>query len=429
METLEHLQRREQEGKPIIAGLVGCGQMGSGMVHVTSRMAGMDTKAVADLDPNRAIAALTELGVTESGMCVTNQANEAEDALRAGKYIVTEDALLLTRLEGVDVVVEATGFTEVGAQVAWNCIQNQKHVVMLNAETDSAVGPLLARTARKMGCVYTVAMGDEPGVCKMLYNFSRILGFEVVCLGKGKNNVIDHYATPESCRAEAESKAMNPKMLAAFKDGTKTMVEMSIMSNATGLVPDVPGAHGAKVEIEDLARVLCPEEDGGILSQRGCVEYSTGKVAPGVFAIIATDDPHIMADLKFYSMGDGPYYLLYRPYHLCNIETPLSIAEAVIYGEATLVSQAMVSEVVPVAKRDLKAGERVGDIGSPDIFNLIYRYDEASQKRAIPMGVVPGATVIKDIPKGELLTQDNTAPDTTTLVYKLRQLQDEMFSE
>ena len=332
METLEHLQRREQEGKPIIAGLVGCGQMGSGMVHVTNRMAGMDTKAVADLDPNRAIAALTELGVTESGMCVTNQANEAEDALRAGKYIVTEDALLLTRLEGVDVVVEATGFTEVGAQVAWNCIQNQKHVVMLNAETDSAVGPLLARTARKMGCVYTVAMGDEPGVCKMLYNFSRILGFEVVCLGKGKNNVIDHYATPESCRAEAESKAMNPKMLAAFKDGTKTMVEMSIMSNATGLVPDVPGAHGAKVEIEDLARVLCPEEDGGILSQRGCVEYSTGKVAPGVFAIIATDDPHIMADLKFYSMGDGPYYLLYRPYHLCNIETPLSIAEAVIYG-------------------------------------------------------------------------------------------------
>jgi predicted homoserine dehydrogenase-like protein len=220
---------------------------------------------------------------------------------------------------------------------------------------------------------------------------------------------------------------MNPKMLAAFKDGTKTMVELAAMSNATGLVPDVPGGHGAKVDVEELNKVFVPTEDGGILTKRGCVDYSTGKVAPGVFAIITTDDPRIVADMKFYSMGPGPYYLLYRPYHLCSIETPLSAAEAVIYKEATLVpTNGLVSEVIPIAKRDLRAGETVGEIGSADIYSTFYTYGEAKAKKAVPTGLASGAKVLKDIPKGALLTEENIAPDTTKVVYKLRQMQDAM---
>jgi predicted homoserine dehydrogenase-like protein len=221
---------------------------------------------------------------------------------------------------------------------------------------------------------------------------------------------------------------MNPKMLAAFKDGTKTMVELAAMSNATGLVPDVPGGHGAAVDVEDLARVFVPQKDGGILSQRGCVDYSTGQVAPGVFAIVATDDPRIRADLKFYAMGPGPYYLLYRPYHLCAIETPLSVAEAVIYGEAALASDRMVSEVVALAKRNLKAGETLGEIGSADIYSLFYTYEEARAMKAMPMGLAPGGKVLKDIPKGAVLTEENVAPDRTKLVYKLRQMQDALLT-
>jgi predicted homoserine dehydrogenase-like protein len=372
-------------------------------------------------------ATLKSTGVPESDICTTNDPSEAEDALRKGRYVVTEDALVLPQLESLDVIVEATGVTEVGAQVAWNSILNQKHIVMLNVETDVTVGVFLHRMAQKVGCVYTVAMGDEPGVCKMLYDFSRTLGFEVVCLGKGKNNPIDYDATPESCREEAESKDMNPKMLAAFKDGTKTMVELAAMSNATGLVPDVPGGHGAKVDVEELNKVFVPTEDGGILTKRGCVDYSTGKVAPGVFAIISTDHPRIVADMKFYSMGPGPYYLLYRPYHLCSIETPLSAAEAVIYKEATLVpTNGLVSEVIPIAKRDLRAGETVGEIGSADIYSTFYTYEEAKAKKAVPTGLASGAKVLKDIPKGALLTEENIAPDTAKVVYKLRQMQDVM---
>jgi predicted homoserine dehydrogenase-like protein len=427
MELYEHLQRREAAGNPIRLGLVGCGQEGSGMVHITGQMAGLDTRVIADIIPDRPLATLKSTGVPESDICTTNDPSEAEDALRKGRYVVTEDALVLPQLESLDVIVEATGVTEVGAQVAWNSILNQKHIVMLNVETDVTVGVFLHRLAQKVGCVYTVAMGDEPGVCKMLYDFSRTLGFEVVCLGKGKNNPIDYDATPESCREEAESKDMNPKMLAAFKDGTKTMVELAAMSNATGLVPDVPGGHGAKVDVEELNKVFVPTEDGGILTKRGCVDYSTGKVAPGVFAIISTDHPRIVADMKFYSMGPGPYYLLYRPYHLCSIETPLSVAEAVIYNEATLVpTNGLVSEVIPIAKRDLRAGETVGEIGSADIYSTFYTYEEAKANKAVPTGLASGAKVLKDIPKGALLTEENIAPDTTKVVFKLRQMQDAM---
>jgi predicted homoserine dehydrogenase-like protein len=338
--------------------------------------------------------------------------------------VVTEDALLLACLENLDAVVEATGITEIGSRVAWECILNAKHIIMLNVETDVTVGPLLHRMARRAGCVYTAASGDEPGVCKMLYDFACAMGFEVVCLGKGKNNPIDYAATPDSCREDALAKGMNPKMLSAFRDGSKTMVELAAMSNATGLIPDVPGMHGPKVDVDELHKVLVPKPDGGVLSDSGRVDYSTGKVAPGVFVIVTTPDPRVRADMKFYSMGDGPYYTLYRPFHLCATETPISVAEAVLYGESTIVSTRLVSEVVAIAKRDLAPGDVVGEIGCADFFGRTYVSGEARTTRAVPLGLVPGGTVTAPIARGAVLTEESFAPATTKFVYKLRQMQD-----
>jgi predicted homoserine dehydrogenase-like protein len=428
VEILERLQQRQKSGNPIRVGLVGCGHMGSGLVHVTHQMAGMDTVAIADIAPARARETLHKLGLSDDQICITNARGSAEDALRAGKRVLTEDPVMLAQLDGLDAVVEATGLTEVGARVAWTGIMSSKHVIMLNVETDVTVGPLLYRLAQKAGCVYTAASGDEPGVCKMLFNFAATLGFEIVCLGKGKNNLIDLNATPDNCREEAERRGMNPKMLSAFKDGSKTMVELAAMSNATGLVPDVPGMHGPKVDVSELNQVLIPKEDGGVLGQRGCVDYSTGKVAPGVFAVIASPDPRIRTDLKFLSMGDGPYYTLYRPYHLCNVETPISIAEAVLYGEATIVSKHMVSEVAALAKRDLQPGDVVGEIGMADFFGRTYPYGEAQAQQAIPLGLVPGGKVLEPVAKGALLTAGNFAPDPAKFVYQLRQMQDEQLA-
>lgn len=425
MELLKHLQKREEQGKPIRSGLVGCGQMGSGYVHATKRVEGLRTAAIADVDPNRPLRTLKEMGIEKSSICVTSQAPQAEDAVRAGKVLVTDDALMLTKLDCLDVLIEATGSTEIGAKVAWHSIMNRKHVVMLNVETDVTVGPLLARTAKQTGCVYTVATGDEPGVLKQLHDAARIWGFEVVCLGKGKNNKIDRDATPDSSREDAEKKGMNPKMLSAFRDGTKTMIELAAVSNATGMVPDVPGCHGSKADLDELARVFVPKADGGILSRKGIVDFSTGKVAPGVFAIVTSDSPRILADMTdLYTMDAGPYYLLYRPFHLPSIEMTVAVAEAVVYGEATLSSERLVSELGAVAKRDLKAGEIIGDLGSADIYGLIYTYQQARQEQTVPLGLIPGAKVLRDIPKGAMLNEGNVAPDQQKFVYQLRKVQD-----
>ncbi len=424
MEIYNRLQELESASTPIRVGLVGCGHMGSGMVHVTHQMAGMDTVAIADVAPARARETLHKLGLSDDDICITNRRGEAEDALCAGKRVLTEDSTMLAQLDGLDAVVEATGLTEVGARVAWTGIMSGKHVIMLNVETDVTVGPLLYRLAQQAGVVYTAAFGDEPGVCMMLYNQAASLGFEVVCLGKGKNNVIDFDATPDNCREEALARGMNPKMLAAFKDGSKTMVELAAMSNATGLVPDVPGMHGARADVAELNKVFVPRQDGGVLSRKGCVDYSTGKVAPGVFAVITSPDERIRADMKFLAMGHGPYYTLYRPYHLCNVETPLSVAEAVLYGEAAIVSRQMVSEVCTLAKRDLQPGDVVGEIGMADVFGRTYIYQEAQAQGAIPLGLAPGGRVTQPIRKGELLTWANFAPDSSLFVYKLRQMQD-----
>jgi predicted homoserine dehydrogenase-like protein len=424
MELLHRLKTLESQGKSIRIGLVGCGQMGSGLIHVLARTPGMVARAIADIDIKRAMDVLQEMGVPETEICVSSRLGEAEDSLRRGKFLITEDALLLSKLPSLDSVVEATGDTEIGAKVAWNCILNNKNIIMLNVETDVTVGFLLNRLAKKTGSVYTVASGDEPAVCKMLYDFSSSLGFEVVCLGKGKNNVIDYTATPDSCIEEAVSKNMNPKMLASFKDGTKTMVEMAAVSNATGLTPDIPGMHGPKVEVSELAQVFVPASDGGVLSHKGCVDYSTGAVAPGVFAIVTSDDPRIRADMKFVSMGPGPYYLFFRPFHLCNIETPLAIAEATLYGETTAVANHLVSEVVAVAKRDLHPGETLGGIGSAEIYHRLYTYEDARRIKAVPMGLAPKAKVLQEIAKGEVIVEQAVALDTDRFIYQLRQMQD-----
>jgi predicted homoserine dehydrogenase-like protein len=217
---------------------------------------------------------------------------------------------------------------------------------------------------------------------------------------------------------------MNPKILASFLDGTKTMVELAAVANATGLLPDVPGMHGPRVEVEDLVRTFIPIEDGGIFTRRGAVDYSTGSFAPGVFAVVHTDDKRIQKDMKFITKADGPYYLHYRPYHLCDLETPQSIAEAVLLDEVTVAADTMHAEVVCTVKRNLRGGERIGGIGSADFYGTIYTYAEARAKKAIPIGLAAGGRVTKDVAKGGVLTADDFEPDASTFIHRLRAMQD-----
>lgn len=426
MELLKKLNARSDAGNPVRVGIIGCGQMGSGLAHTISNIRGMQVQAVADIEPERARKTLIDIGIEKADIRITEKPGEANDFLNQGKFIVTPDALLMTSLNLIDANVEATGVTDVGARVAFASIEQKKPIIMLNVETDVTIGTYLSQLARKNNSLYTVASGDEPGVCKMLYEQAVLSGFEIVSIGKGKNNPIDFDATPESCAEEAASKDMNPKILASFKDGTKTMVEMAAVSNSTGLVVDTPGMHGPKVELDELLQYYIPKADGGILSQSGCVDYSTGAIAPGVFVIVRSYDKRIRKDMQFITKAEGPYYLLFRPYHLCDLETPQSIAEAVLLNEVTVAAETMNSEVATVAKRSIRKGEKIKGIGSTDVFGRIYTYADACASQFIPIGIAENGTALMDIQKGELLTQHNLLPDSSSFIYKLRQEQDKI---
>jgi predicted homoserine dehydrogenase-like protein len=427
MELVSKLRQRVADDDPIRIGIVGCGQMGSGLAHAINNIEGMRVAAIADLDVQRGVTTYDEMGRDAADITVAEDLGTAEDGIRAGAAVVTPDALAMPQLEGLEAIVEVTGVPDVGARVAHDAIMNRKPVIMMNVETDITIGVYLDRLARKMGSVYTVASGDEPGVLKMLHEQAILMGFEVVTLGKGKNNIIDLAATPEACIAEAASKGMNPKMLSAFKDGTKTMVEMAAVSNSTGLLPDVTGMHGPKVEVDELVTTFIPEADGGILSKTGCVDYSTGAIAPGVFAVVRSYDKRIRKEMKFITYADGPYYLHFRPYHLCDLETPQSVAEAVLLGEVTVAAEEMHAEVVCIAKRDIEAGARLEGIGGPDWYGKIMTYPEARAISALPIGIGAGAVANRPVSRGAVITEDDVSVDESTFVARLRRLQDTLY--
>lgn len=428
MNLVKELELRQQRNQPIGVGLVGVGQMGAGIIAQIDLMQGMNVVAAADIDLRRAATAFHNIGLSEDQV-VTLPANatlaQANQALAAGKRIVTSNAALLPEVTGVEAVIEATGLPAIGAQVAYRTILARRHIILLNVETDVTVGYLLKRMADAAQVVYTTSAGDEPGSLKELYDFARALGFEVVAAGKGKNNPLDRTATPQQLMEQAKRQDMNPKMLTEFVDGSKTMVEMTAVANATGLVPDISGMHGPRATPDTLAQIFCPKEDGGILSQRGVVDYALGDIAPGVFLIITTDQPKVIKDLKYLRLGPGPYWALYRPYHLANIETPISVAQAVLLKQTTLAPQGPpVAETTTVAKRDLRAGEMLDGLGATTVHGGIERADVAREGKMLPLGLSERARVRRDIARGQTLTYDDVELDERSFIVHARRLQD-----
>lgn len=426
----QKLIKRQQEGKVIRTGIVGAGQMGRGMVTQMVLMQGIMPAIVSDINIDNAVHAFQYAGVAESDIKIVETLEDANRWMEAGKYVATVDANLISQANLVECAIDATGVPDVGAKVATDAMKNGKHCVMLNVETDVVIGPYLKKLAAKEGVIYTGSAGDEPGAVMELYCFAKAMGMDVKVMGKGKNNKLDYDCNPDTVLEEATRRKMSPKMLCSFKDGTKTMVEMTAMSNATGLVPDVVGGHGAAATVKELPGIYRLKEDGGILNRHGVVEYVNG-IAPGVFVAVSTENEEIAYQMRYHSMGDGPLWILYRPYHLCNLETPLTVAKAVIDGESTIVPiDGLVSECITVAKTDLKAGQAIDGIGGYTTYGSIATAAESDAKGHVPYGLVnKNARMKKDAKKGQILTLDMIELDTSTLIYKLRKEQDAMYGK
>lgn len=420
------LRALEEQGKPIKLGLIGAGQMGKGMVSQVMKMKGMIPAIVVDINVDNAIESYTLAGVAKDDIVVTDILSEANIAMEQGKYVASANADIPAAANLTDVVVDATGVPDVGAKIALDAIMNKKHVVMLNVETDVVIGAYLKKLADNAGVIYTGSAGDEPGSVMELYDFADGMGMDIVAIGKGKNNPVVAGCNPETVYEQAMKEGVSPKMLTAFKDGTKTMVEMTAMANATGYLPDVRGGHAPSAVVSELPKLFQLKENGGMLNNTKIVDYVNG-VAPGVFVIVTTDLPQIHHEMQYLSMGPGPNYVLFRPYHLTSLETPLSAARAVIYNEPTIVPLPgkPVAETITIAKKDLGAGDMLDGIGGYTVYGSFETYDNAKAENAVPLGLITKNTkLIKPKKTGELITYDDIELDKTTLIYKLRELQE-----
>ena len=283
-------------GRDVRVALVGAGQMGRGFGYQIFRMPGLSLALVVDIDPDRIRSLFSDIGIRD--VVISTDPKVLSDAILSGKPTGTTTTEFIAELP-YDIVVEATGIPDIGAQVAYSCLQAKKDVAVLNVEMDVTIGPLLHNIAVSGDAIYTVCHGDEPIEAKALVDFARDLQFEIVAAGKGKNNPFEPLSTPDTVRDIAVAKQMNPKMLCSFTDGSKTMTEMVALANATGLELSKRGMYGPHATVKTLTNVFALQSDGGVLDRPGVVDYCMGDVAPGVFVIVRSDAPYINHEMSY----------------------------------------------------------------------------------------------------------------------------------
>jgi predicted homoserine dehydrogenase-like protein len=433
----QELLSLEARGTPIRVGVSGAGWIGSGFVAQVAHVPGMEVNVLADADTQAAWEAFIATGVGREDIVEAHAPGPAMDGLRAGKRVVTGSYELAAQLEAVDIVCDVTPSPATGAETAYACIQHGKDVVMVNIEADVTVGRMLKKLAREAGVLYTVSSGDEPGCLAELYDFVTSLGWEPIVIGKGKNNPLNPAATPDTVAESARRAGKDTFQVASYVDGTKTMFEMTCAANATGCLPMQRGMVGPEATLETVSDIFALEEDGGITKRLqspfpGVVDFVQGpSMSGGVFVTVRIQDGRIAGDLHYLKLaGDrnrgGKYFTLFRPYHLWFLEAPISVARAYLYKEVWLAPlDRPVADVMTVAKRALKPGERLDQFGGYTFHGVMDRAEEARALNALPVGLAPGAEAVRPVAAGEIVTWDDVKLDEDSVVVKLRRQQDE----
>ena len=413
------LKARELQGKPIRVGMVGAGFMGQGLTNqIVNSVPGMRMAAIYSRRPERALDVYRFAG-RENVTSVGTQ-TALDDAVRRGLPVVAEDPFAISRSPEIDVLVDVTGSVEFGAQVLLEAFRHGKSAVLMNAEVDSTIGPILNAYARRHGAHLSACEGDEPGVQMNLYRWVRGLGLIPRVIGNVKG-LQDAYRNPTTQKGFAERWGQNPAMVTSFADGSKVSFEQSIVANATGFKVRSRGMSrglkydGSIMEIQKLYDLEELREHGGI------VDYTVGPPLIKVFILAEHPDPKQRHYLNLYHMGEGPLYPFWTPYHLVHFEVPNAIARVVLFGdEVAPPLGGPVVEVCAVAKRELKAGEVLDEYGMYMTYGEAVNADEMSARRYLPEGLVEGCKLRRDIPKDQVIAYADVELPAGRLADRLR---------
>jgi predicted homoserine dehydrogenase-like protein len=421
MSIFTELARRCRTAGPIRVAVVGTGYFGAGLVRRLEAIDGLEAVVAANRTLSRAHDALRSAGVPADEIEVCDDASSAQAALERGRRVATSSLMTAASLPGVDVVMEATGDTLVGTEVALEAIAAGKHLVAANPETQATVGPALQRLAEQAGVVYSDVMGDEPGNLAMLHEHCTGIGLQAVVAGNFKG-VLKPHATPATQAAFAEAHGLKPWIAVAAADGTKLNFEMATVANATGYRPLPGGMVGPAVD--DLDSLVSEFDHLGLLERGPTIDYVLGPFS-GVFLIARSDDPLLRREFRYLKMGDGPHYLFTRPKLMIHYEAPLSAAEAVLHGAATVAPRgAPVAEVVAIAKQDLRAGRQLDGIGGFDCRGVVMDAHQAASEGLLPMGISSFARLERDVRCDEPVRWADVAFPEDNRLLELRACQD-----
>ena len=420
------LRRRARTGRPILTGVFGAGFMARGLLNQGRYQTGVRVAAVCNRSVDAALAMCADAGCVD--VTVVSSSSELDDVVGRGGTAVTADPLVVCGSELLECLVEATGHVEYGAQVTVMAIEHGKHMVLMNAELDGTVGPLLAERARKAGVVLTGCDGDQPGVEINLLRFVESIGLVPRVCGNIKG-LQDRYRNPTTQESFAKQWGQTPSMVTSFADGTKISFEQAIVANATGMGVAQRGMIGIEHrghvdELTDRYDIDMLRDVGGI------VEYVVGPApSPGVFVFAEACDDVQAHYLDYGKLGKGPLYSFYVPYHLTIFEVPLTVARVVEFGDAAIQPVAgPVVDVITTAKIDLRAGQTLDGLGWYHTYGLCENHDVVRAERLLPIGLAEGCVLTRDVQRDEPITLDDVEAPTGTLVHALRAEQDAMFA-
>lgn len=413
------LKSRAEQGKPVRVGMLGAGFMGQGLTNqIVNSTPGMRMAAVYNRHPNKAFHVYQYAGYSDIKSATTQ--SQLDEAIRQGKPVVTEDAFLLARSPEIDVLVDVTGSVEFGAHVILEAFKHGKDVVLMNAEVDATIGPILQVYAEKHGVILSACEGDEPGLQVNLYRWVKGLGLTPRVMGNIKG-LQDPYRNPTTQKGFAEKWGQNPAMVTSFADGSKISFEQTIVANATGFVVKSRGmSRGAeyKGDVMQMGKLYDINE---LQKLGGIIDYVVGTPLTKVYCLAEHPDPKQQHYLNLYKMGEGPLYSFFLPYHLVHFEVPNAIARVVLFRDN--VAKPLggpVVEVCACAKRDLKAGEILDDYGMYMTYGEAVNASEMSSKRYLPEGLVEGCKLKRDVRKDEVLTYDDVELPPNRLADRLR---------
>ena len=444
MSLYHKLAARAAAGNPVRIGVIGAGKFGSMFLSQAPRTPGLHVVGIADLDPQRARAALARVDWPAERY----GARSVAEALREGTTFLTDDAEGLIASDGIEVIVEATGHPGAGIRHALACCRHKRHIVMVNVEADALAGPLIARRAAEAGIVYSFAYGDQPALIAEIVDWARTAGFRVVCAGKGTKYLpVYHASTPDTVwghygftEEQVAGGDFNRKMFNSFLDGTKSALEMAAVANACELTPPPAGLAFPACGVDDLPTLLRPRSAGGILPVDGTVEVVSSlerdgrpvfrDLRWGVYATFEAPSDYVRKCFSEYGLKTDPsgrYSAMYKPYHLIGLELGLSVASIAVRAEPTGTTRGFSGDVVATAKRDLKAGERLDGEGGYTVYGRLMPARDSLAAGGLPIGLAHGLTLIRPVAAGQPVAWDDVSFSGDDPAIRFRREMEDVF--